>query len=305
MSAVGLMGKAVKSAAKSRRASDAAIGATNYGLMDLNDPYNLKNSASLLNPRAAGIAAGALAAGAADDAEALNLKILSKSGDWIGEFANYMNRQQQLGVKPESAMKKFMHDNQHSTYNDWVREARTKDGGRGGEVYKQGLKDMLVPMSKDERVYKSKYMQQALRDWGLSRLARPATFATGMGVGTAAMAAEDAREDLDFELLESVQPDPKPRGLWDTIKDFSWLGNDAVRAVAGGLLANELKRSDAPGAAILGVGEGIYQATNGGSFTDAVQTAVDDGQIATLDKWGQRSPLLGATASVGSVLLPH
>ena len=191
------MSKALKGAALSRRAPDAAVGLANMGLMGQLDPYDLKGASSLINPRAAGLAAGALAAGASDDAEALNLRILSKSGDWIGEFANYMNRQQALGVKPESAIKQFMHDDGRSTYNAWVKEALAKDGQRGGEVYRQGLKDMLIPLSKDERVFKSKYMQQALRDWGLSRIARGAgTVATGMGVGNAAMAAKRPQRTL-------------------------------------------------------------------------------------------------------------
>ena len=143
-------------------------------------------------------------------------------------------------------MKKFMHDNQHSTYNDWVREARAKDGGRGGEVYKQGPKDMLVPMSKDERVYKSKkYMQQALRDWGLSRLARPATFATGMGVGTAAMAAEDAKEIWTLSCSKAYSLIQSHEDCGTPLRTL--VGSATTqRAVAGGLLANELKRSDAP-----------------------------------------------------------
>jgi hypothetical protein len=122
-----------------------------------------------------GLVASALAGGAAlapEEAEATPLKILSAGGDVAGDLYKRLMRAQQAGLTPSSAMKQAMHDDSFSTYNKMIKEAHKRDGGPAGAFYKQQIKDLIGPISKDARFNKSKYAQEALRDWTLTRLSR-------------------------------------------------------------------------------------------------------------------------------------
>lgn len=109
---------------------------------------------------------------AAEEAEATPLKILSAGGDIAGDLYKRLMRAQQAGLSPSVAMKQAMHDDKFSTYNKMVKEAYKRDGGPAGAFYKAQIKDLIGPIAKDPRFNNSKYAQEALRDWTLTRLKR-------------------------------------------------------------------------------------------------------------------------------------
>lgn len=122
-------------------------------------------------------AVGGAAALAPEEAEATPLKMIVKGGgDAAGMLYKALMRAQGAGQSPGSAMKQIMHNDDMTTYNRMVKEALKRDGMKAGPYYKSQIKDMIMPIAKDPRFAKSKYAQDALREWALPRMARGQEF---------------------------------------------------------------------------------------------------------------------------------
>ena len=86
----------------------------------------------------------------------------------------------------------------------------------------------------------------------------------------------------------------------------SWLGNPAIRSVVGSLFDLDTERSERPMKALYSAGEAAYQATQGEDFGETFEETWDDMSLSDiLDMWGNRSPALGAAATVGSMVGPQ
>lgn len=260
--------------------------------------------------------AGASLLAAPEEAEATPFRIITAGGDAAGALFKRLMRAQQDGLTPSSAMKQAMHDKTFSTYNDMIREATKRDGGPAGAFYKAQIKDLIGPIAKDPRFNKSKYAQEALRDWTLQRLKRGPDYKPGgppnqrgsvdptmllpiAGIGGAAAMMTPMESEAAL-----VDDRTKKESLFD-LSGLSWLANPAIRSVAGSLFDLEQERSERPVKALYSAGEAAYQsATEGEDFGDEFEETWDDMSLSEIiDTWGERSPALGAGAKVGSMLL--
>lgn len=176
----------------------------------------------LLAGTAAGTA-GLLGLVAPEEAEGAPLKMLVQGGgDAAGMLYKALMRAQGAGLTPGSAMKQIMHNDSMTTYNKMVREALKRDGMKAGPWYKQQIKDMILPIAKDPRFAKSKFAQDALREWALPRMARGKEFreqrgeavldallpVAGVGLATAALSAPHIK---DSGMISS----PRSESLFD------------------------------------------------------------------------------------------
>lgn len=166
--------------------------------------------------KGAPVAAGAvLAATESEDAEATPLRFITQGDDVAGAVYKRLMRAQQAGLTPGSAMKQTMHDDSVTTYNKMIKEALKRDGQKAGPWYKQQIKEAIGPIAKDPRFNKSKYAQDAIREWTLSRLSRGPdyrekgfldpklfpTLAAGGAAGTAALAGMSEAEAAKYKKL--------------------------------------------------------------------------------------------------------
>ena len=257
------------------------------------------------------VAGGSLLA--SEEAEATPLRILSAGEDVAGALFKRLMRAQQDGLTPSSAMKQAMHDDTFSTYNKMIKEAHKRDGGPAGAFYKAQIKDLIGPIAKDPRFNKSKYAQDAIRDWTLTRLKRgpdyrsrergsvdPTTLLPIAGIGGAAAMMTPLESEAAL-----VDDRTKEESLFD-LSGISWLANPAIRSVAGSLFDLDTERSERPMKALYSAGEAAYQATQGEDFDETFEDTWDDMSLSEIiDMWGERSPALGAAATVGSMVGPQ
>ena len=257
------------------------------------------------------IAGGSLLA--SEEAEATPFRILTAGEDIAGALFKRLMRAQQDGLTPSAALKQAMHDDTFSTYNKMVKEAYKRDGGPAGAFYKAQIKDLIGPIAKDPRFNKSKYAQDALRDWTLTRLRRgpdyrergsvdPMSLLPIAGVGGAAAMLTPLDSEAAATLTEEP---PKKESLFD-LSGISWLANPAIRSVVGSLFDLDTERSERPMKALYSAGEAAYQATQGEDFGETFEDTWDDMSLSEiLDMWGERSPALGAAATVGAMVGPQ
>ena len=146
---------------------------------------------------------------ASEEAEGAPLKMIVQSGgDAAGMLYKALMRAQAAGQAPGSAMKQIMHNDEMTTYNKMVKEALKRDGMKAGPYYKSQIKEMIGGIAKDPRFNKSKYAQQALREWALPRLSRGQEFrdqrgevvldallpVAGVGLATAGLMAPQIKD---------------------------------------------------------------------------------------------------------------
>ena len=116
-----------------------------------------------------------------------------------------------------------------------------------GAFYKAQIKDLIGPIAKDPRFNQSKYAQEALRDWTLTRLKRtpdyrkgergsvdPTTLLPIVGIGGAAAMMTPLESEAAL-----VDDRTKKESLFD-LSGISWLANPAARSVAGSLFGWKL-----------------------------------------------------------------
>lgn len=115
-------------------------------------------------------AAGLLAAGQSEDSEAGPALALAKGIDLdrlVGTWQKRVSREPDIA--PETHLQNIMHDKGFVNYNDFAKHARKQDGGKNGDTYFNGLKPMLMDISKHSKVGKDKRLMMGLTKYAKTR----------------------------------------------------------------------------------------------------------------------------------------
>ena len=130
------------------------------------------NGPSIMGGAALPVAAGLLAAGQSEDSEAGPALALAKGIDLdrlVGAWQKAVSREPHIA--PETHLQNIMHDKSFVNYDDWSTHARKQDGGKNGETYFNGLKPMLMDISKHAKVGKDKRLMMGLTKYAKTRFA--------------------------------------------------------------------------------------------------------------------------------------
>jgi hypothetical protein len=116
--------------------------------------------------------AGLLAAGQSNEADAGPALALAKGIDLDRLVSAWQKKvSREPDIAPETHLQNIMHDKGFVNYNDWATFARKQDGGKNGETYFNGLKPMLMDISKHAKVGKDKRLMTGLTKYAKTRFA--------------------------------------------------------------------------------------------------------------------------------------
>jgi hypothetical protein len=154
---------------------DDEVAAINkdHGIFDLErrEPSSeLENILSKYGAVGGAGTAGLLAAGQSEDSEAGPALALAKGIDLdrlVGAWQKRVSREPDIA--PETHLQNIMHDKGFVNYNDFAKHARKQDGGKNGDTYFNGLKPMLMDISKHAKVGKDKRLMMGLTKYAKTR----------------------------------------------------------------------------------------------------------------------------------------
>jgi hypothetical protein len=156
---------------------DDEVAAINkeHGIFDLErrEPSSeLENILSKYGAVGGAGTAGMLAAGQSEDADAGPVLAMAKGIDLDRLVSAWQKKvSREPDISPETHLQNIMHDKNFVNYNDWASYARKKDGGKNGETYFDGLKPMLMDISKHAKVGKDKRLMMGLTKYAKTRFA--------------------------------------------------------------------------------------------------------------------------------------
>jgi hypothetical protein len=128
----------------------------------------VKRTKGLIAP----MAAAGLAAGQSEESEAGPALALAKGIDLDRLVSAWQKKvSREPDIAPETHLQNIMHDKDFVNYNDWSTFARKQDGGKNGETYFNGLKPMLMDISKHSKVGKDKRLMMGLTKYAKTRFA--------------------------------------------------------------------------------------------------------------------------------------
>lgn len=128
----------------------------------------VKRTKGLIAP----MAAAGLAAGQSEESEAGPALALAKGIDLDRLVSAWQKKvSREPDIAPETHLQNIMHDKGFVNYNDWATFARKQDGGKNGETYFNGLKPMLMDISKHSKVGKDKRLMMGLTKYAKTRFA--------------------------------------------------------------------------------------------------------------------------------------
>jgi hypothetical protein len=132
----------------------------------------VKRLESIMGPAVVGAAAGG-AALAPEDAEAGVSFGLAKNVDLdrlVSAWQKAVSRNPE--IDPSTHLQNIIHNKMFTNYNEFGEFARKADGGKNGDTYFDGLKPMLIDISKHPKVAKDSRLRKGLVQYADTRFAQ-------------------------------------------------------------------------------------------------------------------------------------
>jgi hypothetical protein len=244
------------------------------------------------------VAAGLLAAGQSEDADAGPLKLAAGLTPDLAarQLKNRLNKERQKGISPGNTATDFVHRN--TNYDNGFLSSIKKSGeGYGGPSYISGVKEFAQELwqGTDDPMVRS-----AISDWATPRLQRGGAAAGAGLLSAGAMASPTTPQERGFPTWEEVSRDPTAPLPAPTWGEAMGKAGDNIMTVL-----------DAPLSGIQGLSRVGYGLLNGENFDTAMNHGADvvnGGVEAGADRFGNwvsdvtGDDTLGFYAKWGSLL---